>query len=262
MCLLIFAHRINPKYPLLVAANRDEFYERPTRSSRFWSEHPDLLAGKDENLGGTWMGATKDGKFAAVTNFRDPQALPSYPRSRGELPLNYLAGQTSPKQYLRKISDEADQYAGFNLLIGDPQGLWYFCNQSTTQGQSLAEARELQPGIYGLSNAHLDTPWPKVALGKQRLEQLLLSSDDIGHDHLQQLVSDPSPAPPAQLDRLGMNSALEQMLSAQFISAQDYGTRSTTTLWSHTSGETSWREISYNSMGQIVETTLEDFARG
>lgn len=262
MCLLIFAHRISPRYPLLVAANRDEFYERPTRASEFWSEYPSVLAGRDENLGGTWMGTTKDGRFAAVTNFRDPQTPPSNVRSRGGLPLNFLSSQTSPEQYLCDISENADQYAGFNLLLGDPDGLWYFCNRSTGGDHPPDQPRELQPGIYGLSNAHLDTPWPKVALGKQRLERLLLESDDIEHDQLQKLVNDESPAPQAQLERLGMNTDMEQMLSAQFIRAQAYGTRSTTTLWRDRQGKASWRELSYDPKGQRVGNVQEDFSAG
>lgn len=262
MCLLIFAHRISRQYPLLVAANRDEFHERPTRASQFWSEHPLLIAGKDENLGGTWMGASKEGKFAAVTNFRDLESPPTNLRSRGELPLDFLAGQASPENYLQQISDRADQYAGFNLLIGDANDLWYFCNRSKSESHSPDSPRKLQPGIYGLSNAHLDIPWPKVALGKGRLERLLLESDRIEHDQLQELVNDPSSAPQAQLERLGLSTAMEQLLSAQFIRSEAYGTRSTTTLWSDLEGNMSWRELSYDSEGEITGNIQEDFNTG
>ncbi|MFK8047386.1 MAG: NRDE family protein [Halioglobus sp.] len=262
MCLLIFAHRLSPRYPLLVAANRDEFHQRPTRPSRFWSEHPLLIAGKDEELGGTWMGATKEGRFAAVTNFRDPQPLPSNMRSRGELPLDFLKGQLSPDKYLNKLSQRAEQYAGFNLLIGDSRGLWYFCNRSRVESHRPDAPRKLQPGIYGLSNAHLDTPWPKVTLGKEKLQQLLAQPDGIEHNQLQTLVSDQSRAPRTQLERLGMSTDIEQLASAQFIQSATYGTRSTTTLWCDAQGKMSWRELSYDSQGLHTGTVREDFGKG
>ncbi len=128
MCLLIFAHQTTADYPLVVAANRDEFHARPTAASHFWADHPELLAGMDLEQGGTWMGVTRDGRFAAITNYRDPASTVTAPRSRGELPLGYLTGQQDPQDYLQDIAAQAAQYAGFNLLLGDRGSLWYFAN--------------------------------------------------------------------------------------------------------------------------------------
>ena len=172
MCLLIFAHQLSADYPLMVAANRDEFYARPTAPAAFWPEYPGLLAGRDLEQGGTWMGVTREGRFAAVTNYRDPDVAMPAPRSRGELPLDYLAGSTTPASYLAELAKRGGEYAGFNLLVGDRDSLWYFANSG---GQA---PRALSPGLYGLSNARLDTPWPKVERGKAMLLSLQQGDGD------------------------------------------------------------------------------------
>ena len=259
MCLLIFAHRASRQFPLLVAANRDEFHGRPTTASRFWPDHPNLLAGRDEQLGGTWMGVSRDGKFAAVTNFRDPTASPDAPRSRGELPLDYLLGQQGPNAYLQAVSQRAEEYAGFNLLLGDGQALWYYSNSPQQSGPHSSAPRELEPGIYGLSNARLDTPWPKVLMGKQRLQTLLANADNVAHDSLLQLVSSTDLAEAEALHSPGMGTEMEQLLSAQFIRSETYGTRSSTTLWRDRDGRTSWRELSFDSRGLVCGTREESF---
>lgn len=261
MCLLIFAHRSVPDYPLLVAANRDEFHQRPTRASRFWPEHPTLLAGRDEQAGGTWMGVTRDGRFAAVTNFRDPAATQGAPRSRGELPLDYLLGQLQPAPYLQMISERAADYAGFNLLLGDGDVLWYFSNSIAQPGQNYRAPRELAPGIYGLSNAQLDTPWPKVATGKQRFEKMIAGDVSVEHEQLLTLVSNRDLADPEALHNLDMGTEMEQLLSAQFIRSETYGTRSSTTMWFDRRGQISWRELSFNPTGEVVGDLQEDFQR-
>ena len=256
MCLLIFAHQTSSRYPLVVAANRDEFHARPTAASHFWADHPGLLAGRDLDQGGTWMGVTHDGRFAAITNYRDPSRTAAAPRSRGELPLNYLTGRRDPQTYLRDIAPRATDYAGFNLLLGDRGSLWYFTN-------SLAAAERaplcLQPGIYGLSNALLDTPWPKVDIGKTRLKSLL-DSEPLTHEALTTVVSDPHLADLQALRSHGMESEMDQILSAQFIVTGSYGTRSTTTVWTDNSGLASWRELSFNELGEIREMQEFEFA--
>jgi uncharacterized protein with NRDE domain len=254
MCLIIFAHRVSAQYPLLIAANRDEYHQRPTTGSSFWPDHPQLLAGRDEQLGGTWMGITRTGRFAAVTNFRDPAASTAAPRSRGELPLNFLTGTLSTPDYLAGIVSEAGEYAGFNLLLGEPGSLWYFSNSGEQQGPV-----ELSPGIYGLSNASLDTPWTKVTRGKTLLSRILEVDEPISHDHLLGLVNNKSLAQPEQLEHTGLESEMEQLLSAQFIQSESYGTRSSTTLWQNSDGLMNWREISYDPQGQVIGQTLEAF---
>jgi uncharacterized protein with NRDE domain len=248
MCLLILAHQL-PDLPLVVAANRDEFHARATAASGFWPGQPQLLAGKDLEQGGTWMGITDSGRFAAITNYRDPARTVPAPRSRGELPLAYLQGKAPPESYLQELSRHADEYAGFNLLVGDLTSLWCYSN-GTLPGENQPQC--LAPGIYGLSNARLDTPWPKVTMGKQRL-QALLDAGAVNHDGLAAVVSDRQLADPAGLHQQGMNPDMERLLSAQFIVTSSYGTRSTTSLWIDAQNLAHWRELSFDPQGQTSD---------
>jgi len=250
MCLVIFAHQTHPKYPLVVAANRDEFYARPTQPAAFWPEHPAVLAGKDLDMGGTWMGITKTGRFAAITNYRDPQNTAPAPRSRGELPLDFLCGNQTPQRYLHSISAHGSDYAGFNLLLGHEGQMWYFTND---RSESAQQPRRLDPGIYGLSNARLDTPWPKVSLGTTRLGSAL-GGADINHSKLRHVVQDSNIADTQELLLQGMSSPMEQRLSGQFICAPEhgYGTRSTTTLWLEEAHRVQWSEQNFDSSGANI----------
>ena len=256
MCLLIFAHQSDPRYPLVVAANRDEFHARPTAASAFWPEHPGLLAGRDLAQGGTWMGITRSGHFAAITNYRDPSRTAPAPRSRGELPLQFLTGDAAPSVFLHEAAGRADGYAGFNLLLGDSRELWYFSNSGGAGGDS---PRRLQPGIYGLSNARLDTPWPKVSLGKQRLQRLL-ESGNMAHDELAGVVGDRHLADLEELREQGMGDGMDHLLSAQFIVTGAYGTRASTTLWTTGGGTASWRELSFDARGSVRGVKEQQFA--
>ena len=256
MCLLIIAHRTHPDHPLVVAANRDEFHARPTAPSRFWPEHPNLLAGRDLEQGGTWMGITRDGRFAAVTNYRDPSRTAPAPRSRGELTLAYLTGEASAPGYLETLCERAGDYAGFNLLLGEGEELWYLTNMDPNQR---CAPRRLAPGIYGLSNARLDTPWPKGELGKPRLGSLL-SQRGPAHDALLEVVADRRLAQPGALHRHGMGSEMDQILSAQFIVTEAYGTRSSTSLWIAGDGGVHWRERSFDAGGALRHEVREQFA--
>jgi uncharacterized protein with NRDE domain len=253
MCLMIFAHQVAPDYPLLVAANRDEFHARPTAVSDFWTAFPDLLAGRDLLQGGTWMGVTRTGRFAAVTNYRDPARTAVAPRSRGELPLAYLTGTQAPEVFLLEIASRAQNYAGFNLLVGDRRSLWYFSNSDNLDPQCLP------PGVYGLSNARLDTPWPKVVLGKTRL-QALLQAGPIPHSALATVVTDRHLADSHALRGQGLDSGMDTTLSAQFIVTDAYGTRSSTTLWIDAHDRASWREQSFNEQGAPNAVQLREFS--
>tara|TARA_R110002110_G_scaffold205066_7_gene416924 strand:+ start:46705 stop:47481 length:777 start_codon:yes stop_codon:yes gene_type:complete len=246
MCLLIIAHQTSDQLPLVIAANRDEFHNRPTARSTFWQEHPTLLAGRDLQQGGTWMGITRDGRFAALTNFRDPARTTTAPRSRGELPLNFLTGVTGPEQYMNALSATAHDYAGFNLLLGDGHGLWYCSNSN---GQRDVAPRQLEPGVYGLSNALLDTPWPKVTRGRAAMLEALESAAP-DHDRLADVVNDRAIANPVELREQGLDHEMDQLLSAQFIITQRYGTRCTTTMWTDDQGVAHWREVSFDSRGE------------
>jgi uncharacterized protein with NRDE domain len=255
MCLLIFAHRFRSDLPLVVSANRDEFHGRPTAPAQFWEQHPQLLAGRDLEQGGTWMGVTRDGRFAAITNYRDPSRTAPAPRSRGELPLDYLVGDRDPQDYVHDLVARAGDYAGFNLLVGDLDSLWYLSN---SQPDHAGGPRWLEPGVYGLSNALLDTPWPKVELGKVRLSQLL-AGEAPRHDSLSEVVADRRPASPEELQRQGMEGGMEQVLSAQFIVTESYGTRSSTSLWLDRAGSAEWRELSFDSAGRLQGQVEERF---
>ncbi|MEP4486378.1 MAG: NRDE family protein [Halioglobus sp.] len=253
MCLVIFAHQCSPHYPLVVSANRDEFHARPTQASHFWESQPQVLAGRDLEQGGTWMGTTRTGRFAAITNVSDPSRTTPAPLSRGELTLSFLAGESTPEAYLAEIEPRADQYALFNLVVGDQHSLWVFSN---AHGNRAPKA--LAPGLYGLSNAALDTPWPKVQLGKSMLAGSL-DRAALTHEELAMAVQDRHLAKPEELTSHGLTGEMDQALSAQFITAGVYGTRSTTTLWQTRAGTTHWRELSFNDVGQETGCVEESF---
>lgn len=253
MCLLIFAHHIDPRYPLVLAANRDEFHSRPTAAAAFWPEYPGLLAGRDLAQGGTWMGLTRAGRFAAITNYRDPARSAPAPRSRGELPLDYLRGNREPESFLLDLLPRAQEYAGFNLLLGTPGNLWYLTNSLAS-----SSPQRLAPGLYGLSNARLDTPWPKVMLGKERL-RALLPQGELSHAALAGVVGDRQLADAKALRQHGLNRDMDPILSAQFITAGSYGTRSSTTLWVDKEGFACWRESSFDARGSTVGQREEAF---
>lgn len=219
MCLILVAWRNHPEYPLVVAANRDEFYKRPTAPAAFWPDHPQLLAGRDLAAGGAWMGITRQGRFAALTNFRDPSRQRPRAPSRGRLVADFLTGDSSIDAYLDGL--DASACNGFNLLLGDGERLVAFSNVSN-------EGHELKPGIYGLSNALLDTPWPKVGAGKTALEAALDALPD--EQRLWALLRDDRPHPDDALPATGVPLEWERLLSAAFVRGADYGTRSSTVL--------------------------------
>lgn len=252
MCLIIVGFGVHPQWPLLVAANRDEFHARETAPSAFWEDQPGLLAGRDLVAGGTWMGITRKGRFAAVTNYRDPARTAPAPRSRGELPTRFLAGTADPDDYLRELCANMQDYAGFNLLVGDSSSLWYLSNTAAARPQPLG------PGIYGLSNARLDTPWPKVEQGKALLAELLRQGTP-AHSELAAVVSDKCLAEPEQLHDHGLHGDMDLLLSAQFIAAGSYGTRCTTTIRAGAT-EISWRELSFDAEGRETARVRERFA--
>ena len=223
MCLILFAYRSHPRWPLLVAANRDEFHDRPTAPLAFWTDAPHVLAGRDLREGGTWMGLGYGGRFAALTNYRDPQSHQPDAPSRGQLVSDYLRGTQSARAYLDALLLHAAAYNGFNLLLGDATGLYYYSNQGDAP-------RALVPGIYGLSNHLLDTPWPKLARGRAALQGLLAHEVDPMPERLLQLLTDRTPAPDATLPATGVTLEWERWLSPLFIDAPGYGTRSSAAL--------------------------------
>jgi len=220
MCLIVFANNISDDYKLIFAANRDEFYDRPSEQADFWDDHPDLLAGKDLQAGGTWLGITKQGRFAAITNFRDLKNHRIDAPSRGNLTLDFLIGNMPPQEYYSNLKPTINNYNGFNLLLGYADELYYFSNK--TEG-----LKKLNPGIHGISNAILDTPWPKVEKSKQQLHHLI-EQKNIHPWEVLNLLDDTSPAKDDELPDTGVGLDMEKMLSPIFIKSEKYGTRSST----------------------------------
>lgn len=220
MCLIALAWQAHPDFPLIVAANRDEFYQRPAAPARFWEDAPAVLAGRDLAAGGTWMGVTRQGRFAALTNYREPGA-PAGARSRGLLVSAFLAGRESPADYAARVAGEGGEYSGFSLLLGTPDSLVAVSNRGLVP-------TALAPGVHGLSNHLLDTPWPKVEKAKAGLTAALQASAP--DDTLFHLLADAEPAPEPALPDTGVGRDMERLLSPLFIRSPNYGTRVSTVL--------------------------------
>lgn len=223
MCLILFAYKAHPKYKLIVAANRDEAYGRPTAAAHFWEDRPDILAGRDLEKMGTWMGVTSAGRFAALTNYRNPDENSAGKRTRGELVADFLKNVENGEVYLQKVAASRNAYPGFNLLAGDVNELFYYSNV----GNSL---QNIEPGVHGVSNHLLNTNWPKVEKGKSGLAKII--SDD-HPDMVNELFShleSSDPAPDHLLPSTGVPLEWERLLSPIFIKSEGYGTRSSTVI--------------------------------
>jgi uncharacterized protein with NRDE domain len=220
MCLIFLSLNQHPNYKLIVAANRDEFYERKTATADFWSDHPEILGGRDLEAGGTWMAMNRSGKISMITNYRDLKNLKPKAPSRGKLVSDYLLDDISPEHYLNKIAPNKDQYNGFNLVVGSSKELWYLSNYKPG-------VEKVADGNHGLSNALLDTPWPKVVAGKKKFESII-KSDKVGPDTLFNLLFDDHVAPDNQLPDTGVGLERERQLSSMFIKSPGYGSRCST----------------------------------
>lgn len=223
MCLILFAYNMHPKYKLIVAANRDEFYNRPTAPTHFWEDDPEILAGRDLEKNGTWMGVTKKGRFAALTNFRDPKEITSGKRSRGELVTNALQYQGDIKEYMQSLEKSNELYPGYNLLAGNVDELHYYSNIGQKQ-------LKVTPGIYGVSNHLLNTEWPKIQMGKSGLTRIIHDNPEDLVERLLTLLQRTDQAPDNKLPKTGVSLEWERLLSPMFIKSENYGTRSSTVL--------------------------------
>ena len=256
MCLILFAYESHSKYRLVFAANRDEFYNRPTQPIAFWDEAPYLLAGKDLKDKGTWLGITRNGRISAITNFRDPPYHMDNAPSRGALVKNFLTGEKSPQHYLAEVQSTGSQFNGFNLLTGDQTGLWYTSNR-------LKSIKKIIPGLYGLSNHLLDTPWPKIQKGKAALQNLLEKKVEINLEDLFSILEDKTRPPDHTLPNTGVGLDKERMLSPLFITSDDYGTRSTSIILIDKNGKVTFEErtfISDRNQNFKQETRHFDFS--
>ena len=240
MCLINFHFQNHPKYKLIVVANRDEEYKRPTKEAHFWEDEPTILAGRDLQQMGTWLGISKSGRFAALTNFRNPK-LPNAPKSRGEIVKDYLTCYLDPIEFISNLKENRHQYGGYNILIGDGNELFHYNN-------IFDESIKISPGTYSLSNCSLNTPWPKVKKGMKELNYLTSQlKSEIEIEQLFKLVSDRTTAPVEELPDTGVGLELEQLLSPMFIQMPHYGTRCSTVLL-----------IDANNHVTFVERTYED----
>jgi len=235
VCLLFIAYKSHPRYPLILAANRDEFYDRPTKAASFWEERPDLLAGRDLEGGGTWLGITKGGRIAAITNFRDLAALKATAPSRGLLVRDYLLGNVESEEYLRNLKGLAGTYSGFNIVVGQMDGLRYFSNMDG----SVLNIRE---GSHGLSNHFLDTPWPKVERGKELLGRVLSESEEPSFEAIFDVLADRLRPDDSMLPDTGIGLEWERVLSPIFVETDGYGTRSSTIILMRYDGDTTFVE--------------------
>lgn len=254
MCLVVLAHRMHPRYRLVVAANRDEFHAREAAPLSWWSDRPGLLAGRDLVSGGTWLGATLGGRFATVTNFREfERSVGADAPSRGGLVPAFLADTGAAGDHLQRTVADAGRYAGYSLLADDGSSLWYASNR----GQRPVE---LGAGVYGLANDRLDEPWPKVVAGRQRMERAI-AAEDVDPALLFDLLADDEPA--ADADRGRSDAELARALSAVFVRHPRYGTRCSTVLLARHDGRTVVAERRYEASGRLTGATRHEFvARG
>lgn len=223
MCLILFAYRSHPSHPLVLAANRDEFLDRPTLPAAWWDTEPRLLGGRDLRCGGTWLAVARDGRFAAVVNYRDPSSRKSDATSRGELVEEFLLTRVPADAYLETLKRRSGRYNGFTLLFGDAERLLCYSNRGNTPPV-------VQPGIHGMSNHLLDTPWPKVERGKKILEQILSHAPEPPIDDLFALLADRHIPDDYLLPDTGVGLETERLLAPLFISGPGYGTRTSTVL--------------------------------
>ena len=253
MCLILFAWRTHRRHRLVLAANRDEFHGRPTAAAGFWADRPGLLAGRDLQAGGTWLGITRSGRVAAVTNYREPLE-PEVPleRSRGELVTDFLASERMPLAHAAGLLDDGSVYRGFSLLLGWRDSLVYASNRHP-------DAVEIEPGIHGLSNHLLDTDWPKVRAGREQLQQLLRQDFVAAADLLQLLADRSLAAGDMPLDQ-GDGAIRRHLMNHKFIVSPSYGTRSSTVLLMDHDGQMEFVERRFTADGEesgISRFTLE-----
>jgi len=237
---------MHPDYRLILAANRDEFYNRPTAPLNYWADHPDVLAGRDLKGNGTWLGVTGTGRIAAITNYREPAAHMENTPSRGILIRNFLTGNASPERYLKAVSKISQAYNGFNLIAGDPAELYYYSNRAT-------RVRQLQPGLYGISNHLIDTAWPKIARGKNLLQGQLSGREEIDIEKIWEILADRSQPPDDELPDTGVGLHWERILSPLFIISPDYGTRSSSVVLIDKSGRVTIQERTFSNTGNEIK---------
>ena len=254
MCLILFSYKRHPDYRLILAANRDEFYKRPTAPLDYWTDHPDVLAGRDLKGSGTWLGVTRTGRIAAITNYREGGASIETAPSRGDLIRNYLTADSAPSQYLSEVRKNGHAYNGFNLIAGDAETLFYTSNRAS-------RIQKLKPGLYGISNHLLDTSWPKVQTGKVHLQGLLNGNEKMDPEKIFEILSDRSMPADDELPDTGVGLQWERILSPIFITSPHYGTRSSSIVLIAASGRMTVMERTYlNTAGGIEKGETREYS--
>jgi uncharacterized protein with NRDE domain len=238
MCLILLSYDNHPNYQLILAANRDEYYTRPTAALGNWEDYAHVMAGRDLKSGGTWLGITRTGRLAAVTNYRDPASNRPDAESRGKLVRDFLIGSAPPQHYLANIQPIGAAFNGFNLLLWIDSQLWYYSNRGSA-------IQQLGRGLYGLSNHLLDSAWPKVVTGKQALSAYLAHIDWVEPEAIFAILADQSKPPDALLPDTGVGLPCERILSSRFITSDIYGTRSSSIILVDRSGNVSFLERSF-----------------
>lgn len=244
MCLIVVGWQVHADFPLVVAANRDEFHARPTAQAGRWPAAPQVIGGRDLEAGGTWLGMTEGGRFAAVTNVREPGAATGK-RSRGHLPRDFLLADMSAGEYAQEIANE--DFAGFNLLLADGKELVYCSNRE-------AKPRTLAPGIYGISNHRLDTPWPKLQTARQKFSVAL--ADLPAEKAFFDLLADRHIVADDRLPKTGVPLDWERLLSAIFVQSANYGTRASTVAWQRSDGRLRLHERSFGPNGEALQSSV------
>jgi uncharacterized protein with NRDE domain len=249
VCLVLVAWQQDQEWPLIVAGNRDEFHSRPTEGLHWWPDKPQLLAGRDLQAGGTWLAVGRNGRFAAVTNYRDAVPPQAGLRSRGDLVTDFVCSSISPLDYVEQL--DGDAYAGYNLFVCDGRRLAFASNRNGTP-------RELDAGLYGLANAELDAPWHKTQITKERFRDRL-ESGKIKPNALLKLLNDRERAPVEEVLTNGLDFELAHAVTAPFVVQPDYGTRSTTVVLMDRNGQVDVTERRFISDGSRRGETHKTF---
>lgn len=251
MCLIFFALNCHTEYSLILAGNRDEFYNRPTEIAHFWNTNPELFAGRDLKGGGTWLGVQKKGRFAALTNIRDMASIKENAPSRGNVVVNALTSESTQEDFISRLDEKSESYNGFNLLTFENRKMLHYSNQSKI-------ITEVEPGIHGISNADLDTPWPKVQTAKKSLTNIM-DEDRIDKEAIFAMLQSEKRYPLEKLPDTGLPEEKEVAVSSAFIKMDDYGTRCSSLVLIDYNGNITFEERTYQNgdSGHFEQTKTE-----
>jgi len=245
MCLIVFSYKEHPKYPFIFAGNRDEFYSRPAKPAHFWDTNPRIVAGRDRKAGGTWLGVSEDGMVAALTNYRDLEHPRNSDRSRGELIPLFLTSKSQNEQRVQQLTDIGENYDGFNMIAGNIDNLFYLSNVKQSY-------EKIKPGLHGLSNAYLNTPWPKVEVAKSAFREAIQSGEP-NKEEIFRLLQNRDVYPYHKLPDTGLSPEMEKAVSPVFIQTDDYGTRCSTLLLINKEGWVTFTERTYSTQDKSQE---------